>query len=733
MEYLIPIGIGLLCLVAFIGAALMLFSTFYKKAGPEVALVRSGQGGLRAATGNGMFVIPVLHQVERMDLSVKRIEIARRGEAGLICQDNIRADIEVAFFVRVNNTRDDILQVAQSLGCRRASEREALIELFDAKFSEALKTVGKKFDFVELFVERDKFKMEILKVTGTDLNGYILDDCAIDYLEQTPIDKLDPMNILDAEGIKKITDLTAREHIVSNDITREKEKTIRKQDVEAREAILELDKQQAEAEERQKREIAEITARENAQADKVREEERLKAESARIRTQEELRVAEENRDRQIIVAMRNKERTDAVELERVERDRMLELTERERLVGVAEVEKEKAIEIELRNIQEVIRERVVVERAVVEEQERIKDTEAFAGADRKKKVTITAAEELAQQALVREVKAAEAAKVASELLAEREVIQAEANRASSEKTMQATKMLAEARTADEAASGLAAAQVTIAKAEAVELHGTAEATVTQRKMVAVAKGLEAKAIAIEKEGTAEANVTQRKLVALAKGQEAKAIGIEKEGTAEATVMYLKFSSEAKGIEEKAEAMKLFDSVGRDHEEFKIRLEKDKEIEIAAIQAQIPIAEAQSAIVGEAMKSARIDIVGGESDFFERVISSVKGGKVIDRFVNNSQHLTDIKNTFFNGNPEYFRDRLQSLVGEMNLSTDDIKDLSIVALIGKMIGMANSEGIRKELERLLGMASQAGLIDEKVASLKLEEDGVTKKGGKESEA
>jgi uncharacterized membrane protein YqiK len=694
----------MLCLVAFVGAAMMLFSWFYRKAGPEEALVRSGQGGLRCATGNGMFVIPVLHQVERMDLSVKRIEISRRGEAGLICQDNIRADIEVAFFVRVNNTRDDILQVAQSLGCKRASEREALVELFDAKFSEALKTVGKKFDFVELFVERDKFKLEILKVTGTDLNGYILDDCAIDYLEQTPIEKLDPLNILDAEGIKKITDLTSREHIVSNAITREKEKTIRKQDVEAREAILELDKQLAEAEERQKREIAEITAREHAQAEKVREEERLKAESARIRTQEELRVAEENRDRQIIVAQRNKERTDGVELERVERDRMLELTERERLVGVAEVEKEKAIEIERRNIQEVIRERVVVERAVVEEQERIKDTEAFASADRKKKVTITAAEELAQQALVKEVKAAEAAKAAATLLADKEVILAEANRASSEKTMQATKMLAEAKTADEAASGLAAAQVTIAKAEAVEKHGTAEATVTQRKMVAEAKGLEAKAVAIEKEGTAEA-----------------------------TVMHLKFSSEAKGIEEKAEAMKLFDSVGRDHEEFKIRLEKDKEIEIAAIQAQIPIAEAQSAIVGEAMKSARIDIVGGESDFFERVISSVKGGKVIDRFVNNSQHLTDIKNTFFNGNPEYFRDRLQSLVGEMNLSTDDIKDLSIVALIGKMIGMANSEGIRKELERLLGMASQAGLIDEKVASLKLEEDGVTKKGGKESEA
>ena len=698
------IGIGALVFVGFVAAMLILFSQFYRKAGPEEALVRSGQGGLRAATGNGLFVIPILHRVDLMDLSVKRIEISRRGEAGLICQDNIRADIEVAFFVRVNNTRDDILQVAQSLGCKRASERDALIELFDAKFSEALKTVGKSFDFVELFVERDKIKLQILSVIGTDLNGYILDDCAIDYLEQTALDKLDPQNILDAEGIKKITDLTAREYIISNDITREKEKTIRKQDVEAREAILELDKQLAEAEEQQKREIAEITAREHAQAEKVREEERLKAESARIRTQEEIRVAEENRDRQIIVAQRNKERTDGVELERVERDRMLEFTERERLVGVAQVEKEKAIEVERRNIQEVIRERVVVERAVVEEQERIKDTEAFAGADRKKKVTVTAAEELAQQALVKEVKAAEASKIASELLAQKEVIEAEANRAASEKRMQATKMLAEAKTADEAALGLADAQVTIAKAEAVEKHGTAEANVTQRKMVAEAKGLEAKAVAIEKKGTAEA-----------------------------TILHLHYSSEAKGIEEKAEAMKLFDSVGKEHEEFKIRLEKDKEIEIAAIQAQIPIAEAQSNIVGEAMKSARIDIVGGESDFFERVIQSVKGGKVIDRFVDNSQHLTDVKNTFFNGNPEYFRDRLQSLVRELNLSTDDIKDLSIVALIGKMIGLANSEGIRNELNRLLGLAAQAGLIDERVATLKLEEDGVASKNVEESEA
>ena len=265
--------------IAMVGLA-ALFSKFYRKVGPEEAIVRSGHGGLKAATGCGIWVVPIMHRAEQMDLSVKRIAIARAGEAGLVCRDNIRADIEVAFFVRVNNTTADILNVAQSLGCRRASERPALIELFDAKFSEALKTVGKHFDFVELYEERDKFKEKILRVIGTDLNGYVLDDCAIDFLEQTPIEKLSPLNILDAEGIKKITDLTSKEHILANEITREKQKVIKKQDVEAREAILELERQQVEAERKQEREIAEVTAREQAQAAKVEEEERLRAESA---------------------------------------------------------------------------------------------------------------------------------------------------------------------------------------------------------------------------------------------------------------------------------------------------------------------------------------------------------------------------------------------------------------------------------------------------------------------
>ncbi|MCG8583306.1 MAG: flotillin family protein, partial [Pirellulales bacterium] len=514
----------------------------------------------------------------------------------------------------------------------------------------------------------------------------------------TKLELLNPSNILDAEGIKKITDLTAKEHVRANDITREKEKTIKKQDVEAREVILALERQQVEAEEKQEREVAEIRAREAAEAKKVEEEQRLKAETARIATEEEVQVAEQNKDRQIIVAEKNKQRTEAVEIERVERDRELELTERERLVGIAQVEKDKAIEVENRNIQEVIRERVVVERAVVEEEEKIKDTREFAGADRLKKVTVTKAEMTAQESLVQEVKAAEASKSAAELKAEQTVVEAEADRKAAERQTQAMKMLAEGKTADEAAVGLAEAHVTTAKADA-----------------------------LEKTGTAEANVTEKKAVAEAKGVSAMADAKEKDGTAEATVMQLKFSSEATGIEQKAEAMKLFDGVGREHEEFKLQLNKDKDIEIAAIDAQTNIAEAQSNLVGEALKSARIDIVGGESEFFDKIVESVKGGKAVDRFVHNSEVLTDVKNTFFNGNPEYFRDKLQQLVAQFDLSTDDIKDLSIAALIAKMLGMTSSDETRGELNRLLDMFKGFGVANDRVSTLKLEAPGVGKKG------
>ena len=512
LEQIGWVGFGALMFLAV--AALIAIIKMYRKALQGQALVRTGAGGTKVFF-SGTIIFPVFHKLEIMDITLKTIVISRTGKEGLICKDNMRADIKVTFFVRVNQTIEDVKQVAQSIGTNRASNQESLELLFDAKFSEALKTVGKNFDFVDLYSSRDNFKQDILNTIGTDLNGYVLDDCAIDYLEQTPIGELDENNILDAEGIKKIIDLTAAQKVKANQIEREKEKTLTKQDVEAKETILELERQQAEAEAKQQKEIESVQARERAEADKVKEEERLKSEKARITTDEELMVAEENRMREVIVAQKNKERTEAVETEKVDRARLLESTEKERFVEIAQIEKEKAVEEERKNIQDVIRERVSIEKTVVEEKERMKDIEATAEANRTKTVAITLAEKEAEEALVKQIKSAEARKQASEHLAKQQLIDAQAAENAAVHQAQATKTLAEAKAAEAAAIGLSEAQVMEAKSAAKEKEGDAAASVIENQAEAEAKGIrergDAQAEVDEKVGMAAAKVNLNKV------------------------------------------------------------------------------------------------------------------------------------------------------------------------------------------------------------------------------
>jgi len=141
MSDLIPIIIAIVALLLLALGAAAIIARFYRKVLQGQALIVNTMKSEPLVTFTGAVVFPIIHRAEVMDISVKTIEIDRRGKEGLICQDNIRADINVTFFVRVNKTRDDVLKVAQSIGCVRASDHETLRELFSAKFSEALKTV----------------------------------------------------------------------------------------------------------------------------------------------------------------------------------------------------------------------------------------------------------------------------------------------------------------------------------------------------------------------------------------------------------------------------------------------------------------------------------------------------------------------------------------------------------------------------------------------------------------
>ncbi|WP_097991116.1 hypothetical protein [Streptomyces sp. f51] len=677
----ISLGIGVLVAVVLIVVIAIAFviTRLFRKVEQGKALIISKTKKVDV-TFTGAVVLPVLHKAETMDISVKKIEIHRAGREGLICQDNIRADIQITFFVRVNKTVEDVIKVAQSIGTQRASDKAAIQEFFAAKFSEALKTVGKQLDFVDLYTKREEFRDRIIQVIGTDLNGYHLDDAAIDFLEQTPMSQLDGSNILDAQGIRKITELTAIEHVRTNEFQRTEQKEITRQDVDARETILELERRQAEAEIKQRREVESLRAREEAATARVQEEERLGAQTAFIKTEEQLGIQRENQAREIAVAQKNRERVIAVESERIEKDRMLEVIGRERETELNRIAATKEVEAERREVADVIRERIAVDRTVAEQEESILTLRAVEDAERARRSVIIAAEAEAQEKLVKDIKAAEAAEAASAHLAAEQLTLAEARLKTADLDAQAKLRLAEGVQAETAAPGLAAVQVRDAEADVTEKAGLAEAEATAARLKAEAEGARLKALA-EAEGT------------------------QARATADAAVIGEKLKAEAAGLTEKAAAMAALDEASRTHEEYRLRLDAEKEIRLAGLDVQRQVAEAQATVLATGLENADIDIVGGESVFFDRLVSSVSLGKAVDGFVDNSQTAQALAGSWLDGSSS-FTDDLSRVLG--SVSTGDVRDLTVSALLMRLMG--SSGAASGQVEQLLTAAKELGLAD-----------------------
>jgi uncharacterized membrane protein YqiK len=712
-QTLITIGISIGGIIFFFFGVMALYAKLYRKVDQGKALIVNKMSQVEVFFTGGL-VVPVVHRHETMDISVKTIEISRMSKEGLICKDNIRADIKVTFFVRVNKTPEDVLKVAQSIGTTRASDQETLEQLFIAKFAEALKTVGKQLDFEELYTKRHVFKEQIMEVIGDDLNGYVLDDAAIDYLEQTPVESLDHDNILDARGIRKITEITAQQAVHTNELRRDAEKNTRKKDVETREAILELDRQQADAEAKQAREIATVQARETAETAKVQAEERKKAELARIKLEEEVAINEENKQRQVQVAEKNRERVVAVEQERVLKDQQLESISRERETELKRIAKEKALEIEKKEIEEVIRARVAVHKTRVEEEERIKDVQVVAAADRQKKATIIEAEAKAEEALVVEIKKAQAQEEAAKFEAKKTLTLAEADLEASDKQARAKIRLAEGVQAEQAASGLAQVKVKEADAVAIEKQGDAKARVTKGQMVAEAEGREAQGIAlvrvkeaeaeaVRKQGEAEASARQAMMLAEAQGKEADAVATEKMGAALAVELREKGMAEAQALEKKAEAMAKLDERTRAHEEFRIKLDKEVEVKVKQIEASQNIAKEQAKVMAEAMGTAKINIVGGDGEFFDRFINAVSMGQALDGVVHNSDTARTMLGEYIDGERSLPED-LRDILSRPSLDAGAIKDLSVSGTLMKIMSSLDDEG-KAKVRALLDSATK----------------------------
>ena len=731
------IGMGALAFVILGGVGVFFLATkIYRRVDQGQALIIN-ERTKTVVTFRGAYVYPVFHRAEFMDISLKTIEIDRRGKEGLICMDDIRADIKVTFFVRVNPTEAAVRKVAESVGCQRASDQDTLEALFQAKFSEALKTVGKQLEFEQLYTQRDVFRDQILKSIGDDLNGYSLEDAAIDYLEQTPLSELDVNNVLDSRGIEKITKLTEDKRVETTKLRNKAKKDVELDNLETNKALFRYQKEQAEEQAETDKAIAVVQAQKSSEAEKIKAEEMAKEETARIEAAEKVKVRTIGKERAEELAEKDRERALAVETEKVERDKQVEVIAREREIALQSIAKDKEVEVEKKLIAEIVRDRVVVDKTVAEEEERIKDLRVLMEAERTKKAGVIEAEGEAEKLLIADIKAAEASEVASKFKAKQRIVEADAELDASDRVAKAKIRMAEGIQAESAALGLAEVRVKEADAAANEKQGLVDAKVLREKMLAEAKGTEeqgmvqarlkeAIAQAMEREGLVEAHVLREKMLAEAKGAEEKGLvdvrvkqayadAIEKEGLAEAKVMAQKgeaeafamektgmaqgvsirekLAAEASGIEAKATAMKHLDGASKDHEEFRLHLEHDRLLSMERIKSSIQIAQSQAMAMGEAFKAAKINVVGGDKAFYENFLKSVSVGQMVEGFVDHSPTAKALFN------------RLSDRIGSTGVSTNGahnggVTPQQVQNVLTDMLNVADTEEERAKVQALI---------------------------------
>ena len=347
--------------VLFITTALFVFTRLYRKTSANQAFVPTGGFGRKARVilDCGSVVIPMIHKLVEVSLETMRLDVKRAAADALITKDNLRVDINSEFYIRVQPNPEDILAAARSLG-DKSVRADAVKSLVGEKLISALRAVAATKDLMELQLKRDEFASAVQENLAADLrqNGLTLETVTISMLDQTPSENLNPRNVFDAQGLRKITEITQSQNVERNRIDRDAEQAIKAKDVDTRKQILDFEKDQAEAEAEQATEVA------NIQAAKLREREEYE-----INQRREVELAAVSKEQRVKQAEIVKNQT--IQLADVTRERevMTESVERDRAVQEAEVLKMQAIEVanRLREIEVAKKE---TERATAEAQTR---------------------------------------------------------------------------------------------------------------------------------------------------------------------------------------------------------------------------------------------------------------------------------------------------------------------------------------------------------------------------
>jgi uncharacterized membrane protein YqiK len=382
--------LGLIVLAIVVAVVVWLLHWLYLRSSKERAFVRTGLGGQKVVMNGGAFVLPIVHEVIPVNMNTLRLEVSRGRERALITKDRMRVDVVAEFYVRVQAAVDAIAAAAQTLG-QRTMQPDALKELVEGKFVDALRTVAAEMTMEEMHERRGDYVKRVRVVVAGDLlqNGLELETVSLTQLDQTAMEFFNPSNAFDAEGLTRLTDEIERRKKVRNDIEQDTMIQIRNKNLETERQALDIDRELEYARLQQERELEIKRAGQRAEVARERADKEQEAERAQIASRESI-------DRARILSER------AVEEERIAREREVQALEIERRKAIELAEQGRAIAIaEQSKAQSEAQAAADKARALAAtEEERVFTARETEMAERRKRIDlISAAQEAEREAL----------------------------------------------------------------------------------------------------------------------------------------------------------------------------------------------------------------------------------------------------------------------------------------------------------------------------------------------
>lgn len=296
LPYVVLPGIGLTVLL-IIG---LMLARLYKRASKEVGFVRTGFGGEKVVINGGALVLPVFHETMPVNLNTVRLAVERKNTDALITFDRLRIDVKAEFYVRVKPDAQSIATAAQTLGMRTMNP-DALKELVEGKFVDALRSVAAGMTMAQLHEQRSEFVQKVQQASSVDLamNGLELESVSLTGLDQTSIEHFNANNAFDAEGLTKLTEQIELRKKARNDIEQDTRVQIESKNLEASRQSFLIGRDTEFARLEQEREIEMKRA---AQASEVAREQALRqqeSEQARIEAKKQIDSQQIEADRAV--------------------------------------------------------------------------------------------------------------------------------------------------------------------------------------------------------------------------------------------------------------------------------------------------------------------------------------------------------------------------------------------------------------------------------------------------